>query len=110
MILPHDPPTCNPNNFRIVTESPPVEVVDLRLVDQQFVRAVASVRVGGVLAHGVRVVQHGGRVVVRMPERRSPDGEWLPVVVIESPALRLAIADSVLDAFRAAAPFGGLAK
>lgn len=109
-ILPQSTPTYNSNPIRIAIELSPVEVVELRLVEgQRFVSAVASVRVAGVLVHGVRVTRLGHRLSVRMPERRTPDGEWVPVVELVAPALMAAINDAVIESYRAAAIVGGLA-
>lgn len=111
MILAHDPPKYNPD--RLAKEPEPVEVVDLRLVDQYHLRAVATVRIGRIVIPNVCILRRRGRygrMCVQMPQHYHGPGLWTPAVELGTPALKAAVNDCVIEAYKAAVIVGGLAK
>jgi len=112
MILAHDPPKYNSNPIRIAIGPDSVEVVDLRLVDQYHLRAVATVRIGHIVIPNVRVLHRRGRygrMCVQMPQHYHGPGLWTPAVELGTPALKAAINDAVLEAWKMATAFRGAA-
>ena len=90
-----------------------IEVLDLRLVDQYHLRAVATVRIGHNVIRNVCIVRRRGRygrMCVQMPQRYHGPGLWLPTVQLGTPALKAAINDVVLEAWKIASTCRGLAK
>lgn len=116
MILPHDPPIYNPIStyshkpIRIVIDDGPIKVITLRLVDQRFLRAVVTVRIGDHVIRNVCVLHRRGRLCVQMPQSHHGPGLWTPAVELGTPALKAKVNDCVLEFYKAAAIVGGLAK
>lgn len=78
-----------------------IEVLELRHIKQRTLRAMARIRAGGLVINGVAIVMtRPGWPRVVMPSRMTHEGERLPVVEIDAPALRAAISDAVIEAWR----------
>jgi len=99
VILAHDPPKYNPD--RLAKEPEPVEVVDLRIVDQPTLCALLSLRIGGLVVHGVALRYRRGRLCVVLPAWRDQAVEAV------SPALKAALNDTVIEAWKVATAFRG---
>ena len=111
MILAHDPPKYNPD--RLAKEPEPVEVVDLRLVDQYHLRAVATVRIGRIVIPNVCILRRRGRygrMCVQMPQHYHGPGLWTPAVELGTASLKAMVNDAVLERFKDASTCRGLAK
>jgi DNA-binding cell septation regulator SpoVG len=76
----------------------PIEVIKVKPLDNGGnLKAFASVRIGGLVVHSVRIVQQPGqRAWVSMPQVKSGE-RYYPIVEIESDNLRDRVRDAVLE-------------
>jgi DNA-binding cell septation regulator SpoVG len=82
----------------------PIQVLKVKPLDNGGnLRAFASVRIGAVVIHSVRIVQQPGQKPwVSMPQTKSGDPpKYYPIVEIESDGLRNRVRDAVLEAWEA---------
>jgi DNA-binding cell septation regulator SpoVG len=77
-----------------------IEVLEIRKVDTGNVRAFVKLRLGGLVIHGVKVVQQDGQKAwVALPQTKSGE-RWFPVVECTSKDLKQRITDVVLAAWQ----------
>lgn len=77
-----------------------VRLLEMRLVPWGNVRALATVYVGGLRIRGVKVVQQPGqRAYVRLPDGKTPEGQYYLIVTCEDRRLKEQIDSVVLAAY-----------
>jgi hypothetical protein len=106
MIVPNVTNDVNPADHSARMQSNPpskrkIEVTALRLINQPGLRALCSVRMGGLLVHGVMLRYRRGRLCVVLPFWRDQGVEAV------SPALKAALNDAVIEAWKVASAFRG---
>ena len=86
-----------------------IEVVELREIERGILKAVAKVRLGPLLVHGVRIIQQPGNEpwigLPQAPSRCRADGSgsgWSRIVEVVDAAVLDQLRAAVLAAWRAA--------
>ena len=70
-------------------------------------RAMATVRIGPLTVHGVRVIQQPGQKAwISLPQRQDESGRYFPVITTDDDHLKNTIRDKVLAMYGDSVMFG----
>lgn len=77
-----------------------IEVVDIRKVNSETLKAFADIRMGGcAVIKGFSVMKGKNGVFVSMPRKQGKDGRWFEVFSPENDEFKAVIQDKVMEAY-----------